>query len=52
MSPHRIVGQRCFVDGITRLVCADEGSQRCVLEDGEGVDGPFLLQAEDGADAR
>jgi hypothetical protein len=49
-SPHRLIGHRLFVDGITRPVYVDEAGQQYVLEDGQRIDGLFLAPDEDGAD--
>jgi hypothetical protein len=50
MNQDRIIDHRLFVDGITRPVYVDEAGQQYVLEDGQCIDGLFLVPEEDGAD--
>jgi hypothetical protein len=46
----RTIGDRLFTDGATRPVYEDECGQY-IEEDGELVDGAWLVPEEDGADA-
>jgi hypothetical protein len=48
MTP-RAIGRRLFTDGLTRPVYEDERGQ-FVLEDGERIDGVWLVPEDDGAD--
>jgi hypothetical protein len=45
----RTIGHRLFADGVTRPVYEDERGQ-FILEDGERVDGEWLVPEEDQAD--
>jgi hypothetical protein len=45
----RLIGQRQFTDGATRPVYEDERGQY-VLDDGEWIDGIWLVPIEDAAD--
>jgi hypothetical protein len=45
----RVIGQRLFADGLARPVYEDERGQ-FIVEDGERVDGVWLLPEDDGAD--
>jgi hypothetical protein len=48
MTP-KVIGHRLFTDGATRPVYEDERGQ-FIEEDGERVDGVWLVPEEDGAD--
>ena len=48
MTP-MVIGHRLFTDGLTRPVYEDERGQ-FIEEDGERVDGVWLVPEEDGAD--
>jgi hypothetical protein len=45
----RVIGYRLFTDGLTRPVYEDERGQ-FVVEDGERIDGVWLVPEDDGAD--
>ena len=45
----RFVGRRLFTDGLARRVYEDERGQ-FILEDGERIDGVWLVSEDDGAD--
>ena len=48
MTP-QVIGRRLFTDGLTRPVYEDERGQ-FIVEDGERIDGVWLVPEEDQAD--
>jgi hypothetical protein len=44
-----VIGHRLFVDGAVRAVYQDDHGQY-VLDDGERIDGLFVVPEDDGAD--
>jgi hypothetical protein len=45
----RVIGQRRFTDGVTRLVYEDERGQY-IVEDGKRIDGVWMPPQEEEAD--